>query len=55
MINIQKSVHNLGISPVNIYKNHSDVREEKDIIEVDFGPTPDILEEEYIHVYVGIQ
>ena len=34
-----KNFHNLGISAVNICKNHSDAREEKDMVEVDFGPT----------------
>ena len=28
---------------------------EKDKIEVDFGPTPNILKEEYLDVYEGIQ
>ena len=30
-------------------------KEERDIIELDFGPTPDILKEEYLDVYEGIQ
>ena len=30
-------------------------KEEKDIIELDFGPTPDILKEEYLDVYQRIQ
>ena len=30
-------------------------KEEKDIIELDFGPTPDILKEEYLDMYEGIQ
>ena len=34
-----KNFHNLSISAVNIYKNNSDVKVERDIIEVDFGPT----------------
>ena len=38
-----KNYHNLGISAVNKNKNHSDVKEERDIIELDFGPTPNIL------------
>ena len=29
--------------------------EERDIIELDFGPTPKILKEEYLYVYEGIQ
>ena len=35
-----KNFHNLDISAVNICKAHSEIREEKDRIEVDFGPTP---------------
>ena len=50
-----KNFHNLGISTVHICKNHSDVKEEKDMIEVDFGPTLNILKEEYLDVYEGIQ
>ena len=50
-----KNFHNLDISTVNICKTHSEIREEKDRIEVDFGPTPDILKEEYFNVYKGIQ
>ena len=29
--------------------------EERDIIELDFGPTPKILKEEYLDVYEGLQ
>ena len=50
-----KNFHNLDISTVNICKNHSDVKEKKDMIEVDFGPTLNILKEEYLDVYKGIQ
>ena len=50
-----KNFHNLDISAVNICKNHSEIREEKDRIEVDFGPKQDILKEEYFHIYEGIQ
>ena len=50
-----KNFHNLGISAVNISKKHSDVKEEKDMIEVGFGPTPNILKEEYLDVYEGIE
>ena len=50
-----KNFHNLGITAANIYKNHSDVKVEKDIIEVGFGPTLNILKEEYLDVYEGIQ
>ena len=50
-----KNYHSIGISTVNKYKNHSDMKEERDMIEWDFGPTPDILKEEYLDVYEGIQ
>ena len=50
-----KNFHNLGTSVVNICKTHSDTREEKDMVEVDFGTTLDILKEEYLDVYKGIQ
>ena len=50
-----KNFHNLGISAVNISKNYSDVKMEKDIIEVDFGPTPNILKKKYLDIYERIQ
>ena len=50
-----KNFHNLAISAVNICKNHSDVKKEKDMIEVDFGPTLNILKKEYLYIYKGIQ
>ena len=50
-----KNYHNLGISTVNKYKNHSDAKEERDMIELDFDPTLNILKEEYLNVYEGIQ
>ena len=39
----QKNYHNVSISAVNKNKNHSDVKEERDTIGLDFGPTPNIL------------
>ena len=50
-----KNFHNLGIITVNICKHNLDVKEERDLIEVDFGPTLNILKEEYLDVYEGIQ
>ena len=50
-----KDYHNLGFSTVNKCKNHSDVKEERDMIELDFGPTSNILKEEYLGLYEGIQ
>ena len=50
-----KNYHSLGISAVNKYKCQSDAKEDRDMIELDFGPTPKILQEEYLDVYEGIQ
>ena len=50
-----KNVHNLGISAVNIYKNGSDAKKEKGMVEIEFGATLDVLKEEYLDVYEGIQ
>ena len=46
-----KNYHSLGISTVNKYGKNLGVKEEKDIIELDFGPTPDVLKEEYLDMY----
>ena len=50
-----KNYHNLGISAVNKKKTNSDLKEERGIIELDFGPTLNTLKEEYLDVYKGIQ
>ena len=50
-----KNFHKLSISTVNICKNHSDAKEEKDMVEVDFGATSNILKEDYLDIYEGIQ
>ena len=50
-----KNYHSLGISTLNKCKNNVDIKEERDIIELDFGPTPNILKEEYLDMYKGIQ
>ena len=50
-----KTYHNLGISTVNKYKNTLDIKEDRDMMELDFGPTPHILKEEYFDVNEGIQ
>ena len=55
MINTPKNYHNLGISTVNKYKTHSDVKEDWDMIELDFGPTLNILKEKHLDIYKGIQ
>ena len=51
-----KNYHSLGFSMVNkCGKNLTTKEEERDILELDFGQTPDILKEEYLDVYEGIQ
>ena len=50
-----KNYHNSSISAVNKNKNNSDVREERDMMEWDFGPNHFLLKEEYLDVYEGIQ
>ena len=50
-----RTFHNLGISAVNVYKYCSDAKKEKGMVEIDFGPTPDILKEEYLNIYKRIQ
>ena len=47
--------HNLSISAVTVYKNCSDAKKEKSMVEIDFGPRPDLLKEEYLNIYEGIQ
>ena len=51
-----KNYHSLGISAVNICRRNAFTKEEeRDVLELDFGQTPDILREEYLDVYDGIQ
>ena len=52
-----KNYHNLGISTVNKCRKNLDIKEEKekDMVELDFGPTLKILREEYLDIYEGIQ
>ena len=50
-----KNFHNLDISAVNICIIHSEIREEKNGIEVDFLPVPDVLKEEYLDIYKVIK
>ena len=37
------------------YRNSLDAKEERDIMELDFGPIPNILKEEYLDIYERIQ
>ena len=50
-----KHYHTLGTSAGNKYGKNLGTKEEKHIKELEFGPTPDILKEEYLDVYEGIQ
>ena len=50
-----KNDHTLGISAVKKCKNNLDMKEERDIIYLDFGPAPNILREEYLDTYEAIQ
>ena len=50
-----RNYHNLGISVVNKYRNTLDIKEESNMMELDFGPTPHLLKEEYLDIYKGIQ
>ena len=50
-----KNYHSLGISTVNKCRKNLGMKEERDLIELDFGSTPDILKEEFLDMYKGIQ
>ena len=51
-----KNYHSVGISTVNkCGKNTFSKKEEGDILELDFVQTLDILRDEYLDVYAGIQ
>ena len=47
--------YNLSIKVVNKYTNSSEAKEEREILELDFGVMPKLLHEEYLDVYEGIQ
>ena len=53
-----KNYHSLNISTVNKEKCRGNLyikEEERDMLELDFGHTPDKLKEEYLDVYKSIQ
>ena len=51
-----KNYHSLSISAVNKFrKTPCTKEEERDMLEIDFDHMPDILKEEYLDVYKGIQ
>ena len=45
-----KNYYNLGVSTVNKYRNSLDIKEDSDMMELDFGPTPHSLKEEYLDI-----
>ena len=47
--------HTLNIKVVNKYRNNPETKEEKGLVELDFGSMPLKLHEEYLDVYEGIQ
>ena len=50
-----KNYHRLVISAVNKCGKILGTVEERDVVELDFGPTASILKEEYLDIYEGIQ
>ena len=50
-----KNYHSLGISAMNKCGKNLCTKEERDILELDFGPTPHRLKKEYLDMYEGIQ
>ena len=50
-----KNYHNLSINAVNKYKNSLDTSEERDIVELDLGVMPKILQGKYLDIYEGVQ
>ena len=50
-----KNYHSLHISVANKCRTPYIKEEERDILELDFGYTPDKLKEEYLDVYKGVQ
>ena len=48
-----KTYHSLSITTVNKHKINT--KEEGDIVELDFSVMPEVLNEEYLDVYNGIQ
>ena len=50
-----KNYHSLGISTVNKSESNLGIKEERDLTELEFGPTLNILKEENFDVYKGRQ
>ena len=51
----QKNYHSLSINAVNKYRNNLHSKEKGDVVELDFGVTPEVLRKEYLDAYDGIQ
>ena len=49
-----KNYHSVGISAVNKCGKNLCSKEERDMLELDIGPTPNVLREEYLDMYEGI-
>ena len=47
--------HALNIKAENKYRNNPETKEEKELVELDFGSMPLKLHEEYLDVYEDIQ
>ena len=47
--------HTLNMKTVNKYRNNLETKEEKELVELDFGSTPLKLCKKYLDVYEGIQ
>ena len=45
----------MSINAVNKYMNNLKTNEKRDVMELDFGVMPEVLREEYLDVYDGIQ
>ena len=52
-----KNFHNLDIKAVNQRncKRRPNTKEERQMLEIDFGDTPEKLKGEYLDIYEGIQ
>ena len=50
-----RTYHSMSINAVNKYMNNLNTNEKRNVMELDFGVTPEVLKEEYLDVYDGIQ
>ena len=47
--------HALNIKAMNKYRSNLEAKEEKELMELDFGAMPHKLHEEYLDMYEGVQ